>query len=248
MRRIWRSVLIVAVLAACSPAFGAVYNDSVGDLHNGVPAGDNFSGFTHLDIVSVEVSNDASDITFTITLNGNIATAGGVDWGKYMVGIDSLGSDPGDSTVPGSNPWGPRPITMPTGMDYWLGSWADGGGGHQVWNYNDTTPGIWANPAGNEGVDLSQASSGKISFTVGLSELGLGIGDTIGFDVYSSGGGGGDSAIDALSTATPSVLTWGQEFVSLPSSLYTIVPEPATLVLCGLGALAMGLGCKRRRR
>jgi hypothetical protein len=248
MLRKGQVILFAALLAAAAPCFGATYNDATGDLHNGVPTGDNFSGFTHLDIVSVEVTNDASDITFTIMLNGNIATAGGVDWGKYMVGIDSVGSDPGDSTVPGSNPWGPRPITMPTGMDYWLGSWADSGGGHQVWNYNDTTPGSWSLPAGNEPVDLSQASSGKISFTVGLSELGLSVGDVIGFDVYSSGGGGGDGAIDALSSATPSVLTWGQEFVSLPTSIYTVVPEPATLALIGLSGLAIGIGCRRRRR
>jgi hypothetical protein len=245
MNRIWRSVLIVALLAVSAPAFGDTYSDAVGDLHNGVPAGDNFSGFTHLDIVSVEVTNDASDITFTITLNGNIATAGGVDWGKYMVGIDSLASDPGDAA---GNPWGPRPINMPDGMDYWIGSWADGGGGHQVWNYNDTTPGSWANPAGNEAVDLSQAASGEISFSASLTELGLGIGDSFFFDVYSSGGGGGDGAIDALSSATPSVTTWGEHYVSVDVRGYTVVPEPMTLGLLGLGALALGAGCWRRRR
>jgi hypothetical protein len=213
-------------LAASASSFGATYNDATGDLHDGTGGGDNFSGFTHLDIASVEVTNDASDITFTITLNGNIASAGGVDWGKYMVGIDSLDSDPGDSG-PGGNPWGPRPIIMPDGMDYWIGSWADGGGGHQVWNYNDTTPGTWANPAGNEPVDLSNAAAGKISFTASLAELGLDMGDGFFFDVYSSGGGGGDGAIVRG---------------------YIVVPEPMTLGLVGLGVLALGIAAPRRSR
>jgi hypothetical protein len=238
-------LIVFAWLAAAAISIGAtIYNDATGDLHNGVPVGDNFSGFPHLDIVSVEVSNSASDITFTVMLNANIATAGGTDWGKYIVGIDSVGSDPGDSA---GNPWGPRPINMPSGIDYWIGSWADGGGGHQVWNYNASNPGTWSNPAGSEGVDLSAASSGKVSITASLAELGLGLGDTIAFDVYSSGGGGGDSAIDALSSATPSVTSWGQQFVSVPTAIYTVIPEPATLVLAGFSALAIGVGCRRPR-
>jgi hypothetical protein len=251
MIRTWQPILISALLIMAAPCFGDIYNDATGDLHDGTGGGANFTGFTHLDIVSVEVTNSSSDITFSITLNGNIATAGGVDWGKYMVGIDSSSSDPGDSGGSGGNPWGPRPIIMSSGMDYWLGSWADSGGGHQVWNYNDTAPGSWSNPAGNEGVDLSGASSGVISFTATLAELGLSIGDTISFDVFSSGGGGGDGAIDALSSSTPSVTDWGNAYTS-PGNTglrdYTIVPEPATLAILGLGALGIGLGCLRRRK
>jgi hypothetical protein len=250
MIRSGQLILLAAVLAVATPSFGDIYNDAVGDLHDGTGGGANFTGFTHLDIMSVEITNDATDITFTFMVNGNIATMGGVDWGKYMLAIDTMDSDPGD---PVANPWGPRPISMPDGMDYWIGSWADSGGGHQVWNYNDTTPGTWANPQANEGVDLSAAASGKISFTASLAELGLSNGDMFWFDAFSSGGGGGDGAIDALSSATPSVTDWGVHYTT-PTvasgglAKYTVIPEPTTLLLIGLSGLGIGLGLVRRRR
>jgi len=245
MYRIFATVLSVVLMAGISQA-STIYNDATGDLAG--PGPPDFTGFTHLDIASVEVSNDATDITFSITLVGDISSATGTDWGNYMIGIDSMSSDPGD---PVGNPWGPRPISMPDGMDYWIGSWVNGGGGHQVWNYNDTNPGNWSNPAGNEAVDLSGASTGVVSFTASLSELGLSVGDMLWFDVYSSGSGGGDGAIDALSSATPSVTDWGNQYDS-PSvasgglAKYTVVPEPATLAMLGFAALALGLGWLRR--
>ena len=64
-----------------------VYNDTVGDLNDGTAGGDDLSVWPHLDITSVEVNNDANNIMFKITLNGDILA---VNWGKYMIGIDSV--------------------------------------------------------------------------------------------------------------------------------------------------------------
>jgi hypothetical protein len=80
--------------------------------------------------------------------------------------------------------------------------------------------------------------------------LGLGIGDSFLFDAYTSGGGGGDGAVDALSANGLSIGDWGDSFNSPGDSglrLYTIIPEPMTLGMLGIGAVATGLGCRRRR-
>jgi hypothetical protein len=86
---------------------------------------------------------------------------------------------------------------------------------------------------------------------VPLASMGLSNGDMFWFDAYSSGGGGNDSAIDALSSSTPSVTDWGGPFNSPGNSglsKYTVIPEPGTIVLVALGGLAIGLGCLRRRK
>jgi hypothetical protein len=79
--------------------------------------------------------------------------------------------------------------------------------------------------------------------------MGLGVGNTINFDVYTSGGGGGDSAIDALANPLQSVSDWGVPYSSQTTDAYTVqaVPEPAACVLLGFGALMM-VGRVLRRR
>jgi hypothetical protein len=244
MKRLLGALFAVTLLAGTTHA--TLFNDAVGDLNDGTSGGADFSSFTHLDIVSLEVANDATDLSFTLTLNGDIAAT---DWGKYMIGIDSTSSSPGDAA---SNGWG-RPINMPSGMDYWVGSWVDSGGGHQVWDYNDSNPGNWTEqpPAPTaRPVDLSSAAAGQVSFSIPLADLGLSVGDMIFLDAYASGGGGGDGAVDALSDPNPSILDWGDSFSSPDRtglSKYTIViPEPAGIALLSLGALFFWRNRRRR--
>jgi hypothetical protein len=201
--------------------------------------GEEFSGSSHLDIRSVEVTNDAGNITFTIGLVGDpVAT----NWGKYMIGIDSLAG--GDTA---GNGWG-RPISMGSGMDYWVGSWVDSGSGAEVHRFDATQ---WvrdrasydaANP-----LAVPVVTADAVSLTLPLASLGLSDGDTIRFDVYSGGGGGGDSANDAASNPNQSTTGWGGPYDSgdFVSSYTVVVPEPASLGILGLGAAAF---LKRRRR
>jgi hypothetical protein len=91
----------------------------------------------------------------------------------------------------------------------------------------------------------NSVSGATVTYTRNLSDLGLSIGSTFTFDVFSSGGGGGDSAVDALSKNLPSIANWGDTFNSDSTLRYTVVPEPTALLMVGLVGLA---GLTRRRK
>ncbi|MCE2874757.1 MAG: hypothetical protein LW625_03850 [Planctomycetaceae bacterium] len=75
----------------------------------------------------------------------------------------------------------------------------------------------------------------------------MSIGDTFSFDAYSSGGGGTDSAIDALANPNFAVSNWGDAYDSGASTSfsYTLgaVPAPGAIALIG----AAGLLARRRK-
>ena len=62
----------VSVFLSVVVANADAFSDSVGDLNNGTGGGADLSGFTHLDITSVDVTSTATDIIFKISLNGDI--------------------------------------------------------------------------------------------------------------------------------------------------------------------------------
>ena len=214
----------------------STYTDSVGEL--AVPG----NPFPHIDISSVTVSNTPTQLSFEINLNGDpVAT----DWGKYLVGISTA---PGGDT--GSNGW-TRPISMSDGMEFFIGSWVDGGNGAELHNYS----GSWALNSTTYGANSANLAIAKntssVTLTLDLAALGLGINDTLTFDVYTSGGGGADGATDALSTPTASIANWADSYNTNASGggsnsalSYTVVPEPSIALLGGLGLL----GLLRRRR
>ena len=210
---------------------GVSYSDSANDIASGIATADGT-----LDILGMEVSHTATDVIFSMTVNGNVNNT---DWGKFMVGI-ATGNGP--STTSG-NGWG-RPINMDApngGMNIWLGSWVDGGGGAEFrtfdgnWNlsgatYNGNFPGSYS------------FSGNTITWTLSMAAMGVGMGDTFYFDAYSSGGGGGDGAIDALANPNVSVQNWGDSYTSNVTNgifSYTI-PAPGALALLGLAGVAAG--------
>ena len=166
--------------------------------------------FPHIDIESVDVTLDAAEenLTFTINLDGDpVAT----NWGKYMIAIRS---GPGGATS--GNGWG-RPINFSTGMTHWVAGWADGGTGLEVWSYVGAS---WSKiKASYDPVDplaLPVVTTSSYSLTVPVSLIGYtpGPGQVFTFDVYTSGGGGGDGAVDALSVATSSITNWPDSFTT----------------------------------
>ncbi len=225
-----RAVLSVAALAlsASSAMASVTYNDNAFDVFTGAGGG-------ILDILSVEVNNDNTDLTFNIKVMGDVVAT---DWGKYMVIIDSA---PGGDTV--SNGWA-RPISMPSGAETWLGSWVDSGNGLEnrgwdgsAWQLNGAT--YNATP----GLTVSKTTS-NIFLSVRLADIGLVPGQTILLDVFTSGGGGTDGAIDSLGNPGQQVSDWGQASEAHPVS-YRLVPGPGgALALAGAGLFA----ARRRRR
>jgi hypothetical protein len=229
-----RNLLAVSALAlVAGSANAATFNDATGDIFTGAGGG-------ILDIVSLDVTNTATSISFQFTLNGDIAAT---NWGKYMVIIDSTAG--GDTA---GNGWG-RPISLASGAETWLGGWADGGAGDGVenrrwngsaWTLNGAT--YNATP----GLSVVKTAT-TIKYTVLLADVGLSLGQTIKFDGFSSGGGGGDGAVDSVANPDLSVFDWGDAYVaggSNPVLTYTLVPTPGFAGLVGAAGL---VGLRRRR-
>ncbi len=240
------------------------YTDAAGDIDPGIAT----AGGT-LDILGMEVTNNATDITFTLSVNGNISTT---DWGNFMIGI-STGSTASTNT---GNGWA-RPIQLNSpfgGMDYWVGSWVNtsfstntnngiittNNGGSQLWSYSpgggSGTSNNWSGPVSLAGYSFAAGATSTITYTLTLASLGLAINDTFSFDAYSSGGGGGDSAVDALANPNVSITDWGDSYTSSTTgdsgpglNSYQVVPEPSTVALLALSALGVaGYAARRRAR
>jgi hypothetical protein len=191
-------------------------------------------------------------------VNGNISTT---DWGKFMIGIATQKTD---GTLTG-NGWG-RPINLSydndpfaaqiVGMNHWIGSWVDGGGGSQFWTY-DTGSSAWVGGAALPAFSLSAGTTSEVNYSVPLATMNLIPGNVIYFDAYSSGGGNGDSAIDSLANPNVSVTNWGDTYTSYATgaggpglNAYTItaVPEPSSIAAVGLAGAAIAGHLMRRRR
>lgn len=226
-------LLIVVVLGSSAALLSAAttFSDSTGDV--AVPG----NPYPHLDITSVDVTNDNTSLTFKINLNGDPVST---DWGKYMIGISTAVG--GDTA---GNGWG-RPISMQDGMEHWIGSWVDGGNGAQLWDYTGSWSQDSATPPPNPANLSISKDSTSVTISLDFASIGLSLNDSFSFDVYSSGGGGSDGAVDALSAPTPSISNWGDSYQtpSLNVPTYTLIPEPTSAALGLIGSLLL----LRRRR
>jgi len=218
-----------------------VYTDAANDIASGITTG----GGT-LDLLSMEVSHTATDVIFKLTVNGSVSST---DWGKFMIGISTGAGD----TATNGNGWA-RPINMTSngGMTRWVGSWVDSGGGAQLWNYSSSS---WSGPGSLAGFSFAAGAQSTLTYTVSMASLGVSNGSTIYFDAYSSGGGGGDSAVDALSRSDASISNWGGPFTTAGIAAGTsastaggafayTIPAPGALALLGAATL---VGSRRRR-
>jgi hypothetical protein len=197
------SLLLLPLLAATSAlAQPTPFNDAIGDIDAGISTG----GGT-LDIVKMEVTDTEEDVIFTLTVNGNISAS---DWGNFMIGI----ANQKDAGTQIGNAWG-RPINMNAGsgngMTHWVGSWVNGAGGSQLWTRGATS---WTGPTALKAYTFSPGTQSTVTYTVTKASLGVATGDTILFDAYSSGGGGGDGAIDALSNPNVTITGWSGNYTS----------------------------------
>ncbi|MCU0797471.1 MAG: thrombospondin type 3 repeat-containing protein [Akkermansiaceae bacterium] len=206
-RAIARAAIPAAILLAAPCATAQTtqnFPDGTGEV--AVPG----NPFPHLDITSVDVTVDAAEtnITFRINLSGSpVAT----NWGKYLVAIRS---GVGGTTT--GNGWG-RPINFTPGMTHWIGSWVDGvtpPASGNVFTWSGTAWASTANLNGTNGTVTRAAGPDYVEITTAVANLGLAPGETFSFDVYTTGGGGSDGAVDALSSSTASINNWGDTYTT----------------------------------
>ena len=224
---------MASVLAVAAPSFGDMFMDATNDLFD--------NGFTNLDIMNVELTNDDTWLYISVQLNANLDDT---NWGKYAVGINNNMGGPESN----SNAWG-RNIDWMRGITHWSATWADDGGtgvGGEIYEFDGagwTLTGATYNGSGNIAGDDSGHAAGFQRWQLSLASLGIGIGDTIAFDVISTGGGGSDPGVDHLSRQDPATPGWGTQSIAGTFGSYTVVPAPGAVALLGLAGLA-----GRRRR
>ncbi|MGH7993174.1 MAG: PEP-CTERM sorting domain-containing protein [Limisphaerales bacterium] len=231
------SSVIVALVMALLPANAQVTYNGTGNV-NGGGAADGAG------ISSVVVNNDANNITFTIN-----STQAQASYIFYSIELQIIGQAAnGDTSL--VNPWGEN-VGISTGENALINTWGTG-----------ATPGTFSGGVWTMGAGVSYAAGGSGStfstMTVPLSSLNLSVGQSFYFDVVSSyASPGGQSAYGALdNTSWPaetdgSYQPWlgsnyydsaadgGGTTFGTAATLYTVVPEPATCALLGLGSLLM---------
>lgn len=212
--------LIVSALAAAVASVAAAdsYTDATFDLFD--------NGFDNLDITDVSVTDDGSNMTIAVS------TRGFQTWTKYMLYFNVSG---GAGTS--SNAWS-RPVNLTSNIDYYIGSWVDAASNNSqlvTW-----TGGAWN--WGSESYLTNSVSGNTVSWTFSLASMGLSAGQTIYFDVATSGGGN-DPGVDHLSRSDQATSGWGSPSTSGNFLAYTTVPTPGAIALLGLAGLA-----GRRRR
>lgn len=236
------SILTLALLAGIAQA--DTYNDAIDDL------APNFGTNPHVNISSVEVTNDADFIYISINTEGDLDA---VNWGKFVVGFDT-GRNAGDnSTDPGS--WN-RNVNWGRGITDFVGSWTDEGGsgaGAELRSFDGSSWALTDSTAiggGDVLADDSMHASGTQKLAISLAALGLGNGDSFDFDVFTSGSFGGDTGIDHLSRLDFATSDWGDTSFAGQFLSYTInvvpLPPAAFAGLFGLAAVA-GMRYTNRR-
>ncbi len=220
------SLLVVAAVSATAHAGvtgnSQSYDDSFNDLFD--------NSMPNLDIGLCGVSDDGVNITFTVE------TQSFASWTKYMLFIDTAA---GGTT---SNAWS-RPINLTSDIDYFIGSWVDQTTSNSQLVGWDGAGWNWG--AASTFTNQHYLDTNTVSWTVSLASLGLSGGETIYFDVATSGGGN-DPGVDHLSVVgAMSTPGWGTPSTSSNFLAYHVsgVPAPGAAALLGLA----GLLTRRRR-
>jgi hypothetical protein len=239
-------------LGIAGTASAAVYTDALNDNNGGA----------EVDIDTVEITNDLTNITFKITARA------GSDFvtnrfGNYEIGIQKGTGAGGQTVINGmfgqgnpavGNPYGNQ-VGISTGMNFFIGSFLAGtgfDGGGELFSFDSV--GGWTK-IGPTSLATQTANSTQFSFP--LSALGLAVGDSFKFDVWTTFGSP-QSAYDALSKSTnatspgfpfpnPTVTPYDAATASgsnFAQQVYTVVPEPASVM--ALALIGVVLGARRR--
>lgn len=213
-------VLALPLVIAGASQAGTVYGDAAFDLFD--------NGVDNLDILNVDVSNTATDLTITVE------TRGFANWTKYLLFLNT-----GAAAQSAGNGWN-RPISYNgQTIDHFIGSWVDAADNNsQLYSFN----GNW-NLDSTFTNDQSDIANRRVSWTVSLASLGLDFGDSLLFDVGTSGGGEFDTTVDLLSRQDQATDWWTNPATSGEFRKYVVVPAPGAAMLLGLA----GVFARRRR-
>ena len=179
----------------------------------------------NLDLVSVTVTNDDTNLFFAIETR-EIA-----DWTKYLAFIDT-GAGGADGN---NNAWFRNVEMGPAGIDFFAGAYIDGGGGIAQHSWNGSGWDGW----GGAALSIDWAAN-TVTMSFELLDLDISAGDTIGFEIGTSGGNNGDPATDLMNGNSG---TWGGSSSFNEMLSYTVVPAPGAVSLLAVA----GLIARRRR-
>ena len=251
------AVLLTAIpFAAAAPV---TYTDTGGDQ----------VGSTNKarDIVSATVDNDVNNLIFTVNLDP-LADLSNTNKFNYGIGITTgagAGGDTSGNAVTHGNAYG-RTLSIDSslgGMTDWIGVFgADlvgnvyGSVGFNDYTFNTPAAGAWTKintVASGQTLTSQGANTTHSSFTIvvpksDLANLNLSAGQTILFDIYSTGTSAGQTAYDSLANPSPTNATNSAtaQYNGTLLNSYTIqVPEPVGLALIGIGGAA---ALRRSRR
>jgi len=197
----YESQLFAAVCLMFGLAFTGradVYPDTTGELFT--------TGAQQLDITSVTVTSNTTNIFFTINLAGNPQAT---NWGSYAIALDT-----GAGGATNGNGSGAA-ISFPPGIKYWVNCL--GWGSPQLWQYNSGTA-AWTNLGGATFANTTNS----VSLAVSYASVGLTNGQSFKFDAYTFSGTGG--AVDDLANPAEASTYWS---IPYTNSLMEIYPNPA---------------------
>jgi hypothetical protein len=223
------SLLSIATL----PAMAVNYADS---------SGDNGAGF--LDILSVDVTSTATTLSLIVNVAGDPSLVGN-NWGKFLIGFETVPG--GGANFNASGGWG-KDIQMGTGgMDFYIGSWLDGGTGAEIEQWTGSAWNVISATYNPNPFNLSlNVGTSSLTYSFDFAALGLSQGSTFNFDVFASTGGS-DTVVD--SSGNPAAQTWGNapyDSAANTDSYTIVVPEPGVGAILGLSAIILGCAIRRK--
>jgi hypothetical protein len=198
--RIHAIVATAAVAAISLSAQATVYTDSTGD--NWAPAA------TYVDIASVEMTNDATNLTIKLNVNSSAdLTNASQQYGIYELGFQfkpggqTLINGDYSGTTSSGNPYGtPVGFGSGNGNNTFIGLFTSGGGGGDAYTYDATTGWTHTYNAFQQ-ADRVSLTPNTITAVIPFSLLGMTAGTTFKFDAWSTFSGD-NSAYDALDNPT----------------------------------------------
>ncbi len=227
-----KKLLATALIgAAMGQAMAVRFEDAIGDINAPMTT----YGNANVDLVSLAITDNGTDLTVTFTTNG--AAINSPDWIKCVMAI-RRGVGPLNTAL--TTGW-PRNFNLVGGSDTWLGGWVDGAFGGFEWRvYNGTNWGggtpfaaTWLPTPGM----FSTTNLNTVSYTIPLATVGLAAGDTFHFDASPTGGDDDDGAWDPIGTIEQQITAPDQNIQLAGNLMYRVGSSSTNQAVTGTFAL-----------